>query len=264
MGEGRDPGRTNLRQDWQAREKAHGSSPRSVLMKGLHPLLNESIDAWHRDVVRAVFGPGSLPDQRDKVLDVGCGFGRLAGEVASAGHVPIGLDFTLGFCKSFAARHRLAVCAEQSRLPFGSGVFGGAYSVTSLMYMDSADVEGTIRELDRCLAKGGVVLILEPCQEFNALIRTLLRSKRNETLAMPGFSVEDFSRFVPAHWQPLAAGHCRWLTAFLPVLTLTTRAPRLFQWVSSIARRLDRPRMNARRAHGRISLYRWIACRKAE
>lgn len=264
MDEIRDPGPKGVRQDWEERQKTHGNSPRSVLMKGLHPLLNACIDAWHRDVVRAVFDHGALPATGARVLDVGCGFGRLAGEITRAGHVPVGLDFTPSFCAGFLRNHGPAVCADQSHLPFVDDAFHGAYSVTSLMYLDSQGVERTIGEIDRCLADAGIILLLEPCREFNALVRSLFPRKRSEVLTMPGFSLEEFLQLAPPHWEPFAAGHCRWLTAMLPVLALATRWPWMFHCLAPMARRMDRPRLNGRRAHGRLSLYRWIACRRSQ
>jgi len=251
-----------VRDDWQRRQQEHGNAPRAVLMKGLHPLVNASIDAWHRDVLRAVLRSDAAPPPGSCVLDLGCGFGRLADEVTKAGRTPIGIDFTSGFCSGFAAAHGIAVCGDQTALPFADGAFDAAYSVTSLMYLKGEAVRRALAELDRCLAPGGLLLVLEPCLEFNELVRALLPRKRSERLAMPGFAVGELQALLPPGWQPVAAGHCRWLTLALPMLVLATRWPSLYRWIAGMALRLDRPRINGRGAHGRLAMYRWTACRK--
>lgn len=251
-----------VRADWQSRQQEHGKSPKAVLMKGLHPRLNESIDLWHRDVLDRLLhalegvGPGAL------VLDVGCGFGRLAGEVSQAGHIPIGMDFTQGFCADFAATHGSAVCADQAHLPFLAGSFQAFYSVTSLMYLDVGKARHALAELDRCTMPGGMVLLLEPCQEFNSLARRLMPGKGSGRLTMPGFSLDEMRSMLPDGWVQIAAGHCRWLTFLLPVLALAARWELLYRPIARLARILDQPRLNGRSLRGRYSLYRWVICRK--
>ncbi len=249
---------TAIRDDWVRRQQEHGNAPRAVLMKGLPALINESIDLWHRDVLRLAFHGAP----RGRVLDIGCGFGRLAGELPLLGQLPFGIDFTPEFCRGFARAHGPAVCGDQTRLPFADETFAGAYSVTSLMYLDPERAKDAMHELDRCLAPGATVLLLEPSQEFNSLVRMMLPAKRGEQLAMPGFDLETFRELMPAHWQAVGSGTCFWLTAGLPVLMLASRWQWLYRMLSPLVRRMDRPYLDGGRARGRITLYRWIICRK--
>mgnify|MGYP001401722122 CR=1 FL=1 len=251
-----------IRRNWEKRQQEHGNQPRAVLMKGLHPLINESIDLWHRDVMRSVFSDRLAPVDGALILDVGCGFGRLADEITRLGRVPVGLDFTQQFCAGFAAVHGDAICATQTALPFVDGAFSGGYSVTSLMYLEHDAARLALIELNRCLATNGLVLLLEPCREFNEFVRMLLPAKRRERLAMPGFTRNEVSGILPSTWSIVAAGDCRWLTMALPLLAITTRWPRIYRRLASLARRLDRPVIGGRKPTGTISLYRWVACRK--
>ena len=257
------PSHSDIRDDWHQRQQEHGNQPRAVLMKGLHPLINESIDSWHRDVMRAAFAACTAPASGARILDLGCGFGRLADEITRLGHVPVGLDFTQQFCVGFAAAHGMAVCGDQTALPFVDGAFGGAYSVTSLMYLDRDEARSALLELDRCLGPDGLILVLEPCREFNQLVRTLLPKKRGERLAMPGFSRHDFHDILPSNWIPFSAGDCRWMTRALPLLALATRWPGAYGRITALIRRLDRPDMRQKRLRGKMALYRWVACRKS-
>ena len=256
--------RTEVRANWEKRQQEHGNRPRAVLMKGLHPLLNETIDLWHRDVMRAVFSPTLSPSVGEFILDVGCGFGRLADEITRLGHVPIGLDFTREFCVGFAAAHGAAVCGDQAELPFADDSFYGAYSITSLMYLEHDAARQALLELDRCLTMGGLVLLLEPCREFNEIVRMVLRGKRSDQLAMSGFTLGEIREILPANWSMVASGNCCWMTVALPLLTMTTRWPAVYRRLSELARRLDRPAIGNNSPNGRVSMYRWVACRKAE
>lgn len=261
--------RRDVRQGWEDRQRQHGNEPRAVLMKGLHPLINEAIDAWHRDVVTTVFADGLTPGSGALLLDVGCGFGRLANEITGLGHTPVGIDFTLGFCAEFADTHGNAVCGDQAALPFRDAVFAGAYSVTSMMYLDRNTVRLALDEIDRCLAPGGIALVLEPSREFNDLVRTLLPRKRSERLAMPGFSKQEFPELLPSSWRVMDSGSCRGLTYALPLLVATARWPRVCRFIAQQARRFDRTgRPSSRESRSRLkdslSMYRWIACRKME
>lgn len=261
--------RRGVRRDWEDRQRQHGNEPRAVLMKGLHPLINEAIDAWHRDVVRTVFEDGLTLNSGALLLDVGCGFGRLANEITRLGHTPLGIDFTLGFCMDFADRHGDAVCGDQAVLPFRDAIFAGAYSVTSLMYLDRSTVRLALEEIDRCLAPGGIALVLEPSREFNDLVRTLLPGKRSEQLAMPGFCKREFGELLPSSWRMVDTGNCRWLTYALPLLVATARWPLICRYIARQARRLDGKRSppseeSGIRLKGGLAMYRWIACRKVK
>lgn len=259
-----DPHNKDVRQEWVGRQAMHGNSPRAVLMKGLHPLLNDAIDRWHKSVLRAVFEQNDSSPVQRSALDIGCGFGRLAGEARACGLDPIGIDFTVKFCVAFGLNAGPAVCGDLSRLPFRDRSFGNAYSVTSLMYVPLPKAREALRELDRCLAADARILVLEPCREFNELVRTVLRRKRTESLTMPGFSLGEMQEgLVPPGWTPVGSGCSRWLTALLPVMAMTTRLPSLHRKIADLALRLDRPRLNDKGAMGRIAMYRWVAYRKA-
>jgi SAM-dependent methyltransferase len=256
---------SRVREDWIKRQRAMGNQPRSVLMKGLHPRINQTIDLWHRLVMRAAFSgaatsPSSLPS-----LDIGCGYGRLANEATALGLKPlVGLDFAHGFCARFQQDHGLAVCGDLAKLPFKNGAFSAAYSVTSYMYLPLAEARKACLELDRCLAHGAHVLVLEPSLEFNSLVRAVLRKKRNEALAMPGFSMAEFrDQLVPGHWRRLACGSCSWTTILLPLLVVFARCSPLYRYLEHIALRLDAPVFGRPRKMAALAMYRWSLYEKS-
>ena len=252
-----------IREDWIGRQRQLGNLPRAVLMKGLHPLINETIDRWHRAVMHTAFDGVTANADGPPSLDLGCGYGRLADEAKACGLSPvIGLDFTQQFCADFQRRHGAAVCAGLSRLPFADASIRNAYSVTSLMYLSVEDAHRALAELDRCLVPGARVLVLEPSREFNDMIRMALRQKRTQTLARPGFSLAEMRELPPSNWVRLDGGSCNWMTVFLPLLAIVTRVPRAYAWLDSLVLRMDSPAKRQRARHGKLSMYRWVVYRK--
>ena len=99
------PETSSSRAEWTQRQQAFGNSPRAVLMKEVSPCINELIDIWHREVLRFAFSDRANSAPSSMVLDVGCGYGRLATEARSMGFTNIvGIDFAEGFCKQTNSR----------------------------------------------------------------------------------------------------------------------------------------------------------------
>jgi SAM-dependent methyltransferase len=98
----------------------------------------------------------------ESVLDVGCGSGRLAVELARAGAAVTGID--VSEARLAAARKRAGQAGVDVRilhadmtapLPFEDGAFAAAVSRLSLMI--AADPEAVLRELARVVVPGGRV-----------------------------------------------------------------------------------------------------------
>lgn len=106
-------------------------------------------------------------DGRRRVLDVGCGYGTVALELARAGHEVTALDASEGACD--VARRTLAgVAATVIHASFGSddlhdGSFDAIRFGRSLHHMD--DVGAAAERAALLLAPGGVVVIDEFCAE---------------------------------------------------------------------------------------------------
>lgn len=254
---------STMRADWTQRQSQHGNGPRAVLMKGLHPLMNATIDRWHKQVITMAFAAAGRHDPSGPTLDVGCGYGRLALHARSQGLAPlVGMDFTPGFCAGFLANHGPAVCASLSQPPFRTASLSAAYSVTALMYLAPTAARAALLALDTCLAPGAPILILEPAKEFNDLARRLVPRKRSEQLAVDGLSrAELMGEVIPAHWRFVAGGANPWMTLALPVLALSTRVPKLYRWIQAAVLRLD-GRMRRTPHLPYLAMYRWAIYRK--
>ena len=256
---------SKARAEWVERQQEHGSSPRAVLMKGLHPLLNQSIDAWQRTVMRHALSKIPPENSNLPTLDMGCGYGRLAAEAERCGHAPVvGIDFAHRFCVDFKVAGRDALCGELSRLPFLDSTFKSAYSVTALMYLSLPETRAALLELDRCLVDGARILLLEPSFEFNRLIRSFLRTKLHEKLSRPGLtSAELLEEAIPPNWRPISAGGCSIFTTLLPVLMISTRFPKFYRWIAARTVGLSSPGRKLRVTSPMFTMYRWVVFEKS-
>jgi SAM-dependent methyltransferase len=252
-----DQANPTLQQGWECRQENCGDVPRAVLMKGVPDRVNLTIDRWHREVLRTAFFQWN--GSAGPVLDIGCGYGRLGSEAKSLGiQSLVGLDFSPGFCRRFGGDCGQAVCGDLAHLPFGRDAFAGAYAVTSLMYLDIGKACEALRSLDECLIPGARVLILEPGAEFNTLVRSLLRRKKAEQLARPGFTTNEFhQQLAPHRWRQIASGSNGAMTFLFPLLLLVSRIPRLYSLVERLALRMDQPKADQVMRASRYAIYRW-------
>ncbi|HVI59148.1 MAG TPA: class I SAM-dependent methyltransferase [Luteimonas sp.] len=253
------PDERSSQSEWGARAAIHGDSLRAVLLKGLPGSVNLHIDRWHRAVLRAAFNGAQR--SRKPTLDLGCGYGRLAQEMVTLDQpLVVGADYAPEFCRLFQARYGDAVCCDLSSLPFADESFSHAYAVTALMYLDFARAQEALRSLDRCVDRGARVLLLEPGAEFNQSVRLVLRRKRGEPLARPGFTIRQFNReMAPPNWKRLASGSNLWTTLMLPILIPLARVGRASAFLEGICSRLDQPRMGSQEEWlSRYALHRWV------
>lgn len=141
-------------------------------------------DAWferpwgryaHGIETAAVLGAlGPLVGER--VLDVGCGTGRLLGRMASAGASPLGLDRDADMLAVAAGRTGVPLaCADAAALPVATASFDAVVAVALLEFVASpADV---VKELCRVARAGGRVVIgaLNPTSAWGLSHRASLR-----------------------------------------------------------------------------------------
>lgn len=100
--------------------------------------------------------------RRCKVLDLGCGFGAVTGELMRrSGGMVAALDCRYEALaknpQSFAGAGR--VCGDALRLPFADGIFDLVFCQFALLWIDAVSA---VREIYRVLRSDGVLAAIEP------------------------------------------------------------------------------------------------------
>jgi SAM-dependent methyltransferase len=111
---------------------------------------HDSYERFNRDLFLPL-----LPAPGRATLDLGCGEGRLSGDLARLGHTVVGVDRSRAMVAAArAARPELDFReADAEALPFPDQSFDCVVAFMSLQDID--DVRTAIRESGRVLAKGG-------------------------------------------------------------------------------------------------------------
>ena len=108
-----------------------------------------------RAAVEAHFRPGPT-------VDVGCGSGRDAAWLASAGYDTLGIDASAGLIAEARRRHP-GVRFETDTLPdlvtLKDGSFTNVLCETVIMHLDAEDAAASVRRLRALLAPGGMLYL---------------------------------------------------------------------------------------------------------
>lgn len=161
-----------LKREWEDRERQYGSTKRAVLLKRLPFWVNRYIHARHMRFIK-----NAIPNNTNTVLDIGCGYGRVSGELKR--YMP-GLSFTgVEVCTGFAASYErdIGTCFCGAIEDFSSKEpFDFVIVVTLLMYIQESDLADVVKKIWSFVAPGGVFVCIEPAVEMLNLWRRLSSS----------------------------------------------------------------------------------------
>jgi SAM-dependent methyltransferase len=128
---------------------------------------HDSYWQFHRDLFLELVPPAS-----GRTLDLGCGEGRLARDLAALGHDVAGVDSspTLIAAARDAAPGMELHLADAAALPFADASFGLVVAFMSLHDFD--DLDGAVRETARVLSPGGrlCLAIVHPLASAGAFV----------------------------------------------------------------------------------------------
>jgi SAM-dependent methyltransferase len=104
---------------------------------------------------RDAFFDQLLPPPGRRTIEIGCGEGRVARDLAARGHRVVGIDssLTLLHHASRESADSTYALADGATLPFADGCFDLAVAYNSLQVV--ADMAGTVREASRVIGPSG-------------------------------------------------------------------------------------------------------------
>ena len=146
---------------WEKRSRLYGTSLKGVLFKGCPDVVNEHLHDWHKKVILH-FIPGK---GKFRILDVGCGYGRLSMPLLSQfpGLDMIGLDISETYVTLYKKNtNRPAFMGGIEKLPKELGAFDFILCVTVLMYLDHEKLNQAISNLLFHLKEDGTLILIEP------------------------------------------------------------------------------------------------------
>lgn len=236
---------------WDRRSKLFGDSLSSVMEQSFPQVVNEAIHAIHlREITSA------MPNSASRVLDVGCGWGRLASDlVASKDTVVYGIDVAPHFVKLFNKRLKnkgKAVVGNMQKLSFANNSFDLVYCVVALMYLPtSKDQEKAISEMLRVLRKKGKLVLVEPNFWGAGLVRLgglvpfvyriLLKRPKVETYGI-SFRLKDVESLIRISGGEIVyrRGYPFLTLLLLPTIAVGKVFPKVAQILLLLASILDR------------------------
>ena len=158
-----------------------------------------------------------------RLLDLGCGGGQDAGDLAQRGYRVVGLDRTRALLSAGRRCYRALplVCADLRDLPFQTMSFDGLWAAASLIHLPKPDARRILTDLCRLVRPGGL---------FAATVTHGVKSRLVTDGWLPGRYIarwrkEEFAR---------AARRAGWTILELRVATNRERKGR---WINVIARR---------------------------
>ncbi len=122
------------------------------------------LKAWEDEYTRTEWrGPYSIEPMKEllragaRVLDVGCGNGKMLAPLARAGFDALGVDISRGALLRLADRK--TVQGDARNLPFKDNTFDGAVCYDVLQHLLEAERGAAVEEIRRVLAPGGLLFM---------------------------------------------------------------------------------------------------------
>lgn len=219
---------------WDKRSAEYGTKIEGVLLKSAPLNINFFLHNWMlKQVSREVSNNDSF-----RVLDIGCGYGRLSGELLKK--YPkiniFGIDIAQKYVDLYnqnLSPQGKAVKADMRKLPFKDNLFNTVFVVTTLMYLsDFKDQLKAVSEIHRCLKPGGHFVIIERNPVGYSIfnlggLTALMRGRKHSEIPAVSFSESDIYRLVSKNHLELAKKQGLPLfTLFFYLILITTRLNR--------------------------------------
>ncbi|MEJ2419279.1 MAG: class I SAM-dependent methyltransferase [Exilibacterium sp.] len=153
---------------------------------------------WYKDIHEAWLLNLLQQKTAARVLELGCGPGRLLRSVADGGHTVVGLDQSAKMLKKATQNLRLfpgitLLQGSAESIPYDDNVFDFAVAASLINVVD--DSVAVLREMVRVVALDGVVSFLVPSENMNSRLVTQYVRENN---------LQDMSSNALQLWAKLA------------------------------------------------------------
>lgn len=237
-----------LKEFWEKRSLKYGDQIEGVLLKSAPANMNSYLHNWMFRQVDKV----TLDKDDFRVLDIGCGYGRLSGELLkkSPKIKVFGIDIAQRYVdlynKALSPKGK-AVRGDVCNLPFKDHSFDLVFVVTTLMYLtDYQDQLKAIKEISRVLKPGGWFVIIERnpigYSIFNlGGLTALVRGKKHSEIPAVSFNNSRMTQLISSNNLRLLhkAGIPLFTLFFYPILILGRINRRLASILLSLIGRID-------------------------
>lgn len=181
---------------WEKRSFKYGNKIEGVLPKSIPKDVNNYLHKWMLNTISKAIE--NIDQKEIKILDLGCGYGRLSGELLKKfkNIKTFGVDISQHYVDLYnkALKPRgSALRADIGKLPFHDNQFELVFIVTTLMYLiTKKDQRQAMSEIFRVAKPGAKIIIIERnkiAQNFLTLwgLVSFLRGRKNKEIKSVSF-----------------------------------------------------------------------------
>lgn len=187
---------------WEKRSQKYGNKIEGVLIKSAPPIINTYLNNWMFKEINTI-----LDNKNLKILDIGCGYGRLAKQIVdkypkvTIFGVDIAKNYVDLFNQTLGPKNK-AFKSDIQNLPFKDNSFNVIFIVTTLMYVQSNNNQKqALNEAFRVLKKGGSFVIIERSPiGFNIFtlggLISKLRQKKHSEIPAVSFTSSYLTKLI--------------------------------------------------------------------
>lgn len=156
-----------------------------------------------------------LPQERGRVLDLGCAFGFATRQIASKGYATVGVDNSPGYISRARRRHPGGeyILSSAENLPLADASFDAVLLLDVLEHV--SEQAAVLREIERVLKPGGMLILsvphrgllgwLDSLNLYAKLVRATRHGLFPREIAQTGihrhYSIRQIRRLLGPHYQ---------------------------------------------------------------
>ena len=205
---------TNIKDAWEERQILLGNSKRTVLFKNLPNYFNNRIHKLHINFIQ-----NALDENTKNILDVGCGYGRIAKDllVNKRDLQFDGIELSTNFAKHYEENY--GSCFQgplENFIP--KKKYDAILIITVLMYIDKKDLRRNLKKIWKSLNRKGVLVCIEPIENIFITLRMKLKLSSLEPTGKSKVNYFDRTVFKNLFNFPDAAFKSESTIGLLPII----------------------------------------------